>query len=145
MEAELFKFEAPAGAEVSAHCLTRPLSLEEARNEWPLPLFVPRYLPSGSRLFSITRSVEEEREQLILIYDGVKGFILVQRETINTPVHKTPGMQEVRIGQSLGLFQSNRLEDLNTLWWSNDTNDFVLSGSIPLEEMVKIAESLEAE
>jgi outer membrane lipoprotein-sorting protein len=144
-EAELFKFEAPADAEVSAHCLTMPLSLEEARNEWPLPLFVPRYLPPGARLFSVTRSVDEEREQLILIYDGVKGFVLVQKETTNNPVHKAPGMQEVRIGGSTGLFQRNRLDDLNTLWWSNETNDFVLSGAIPIEEMVKIAESLEAE
>jgi len=144
-EAELFNFEPEAGSEVSAHCLTRPLSLEEAKSEWPLPVYMPRYLPPGAKLFSITRSVEEGKEQLILIFDGISGFILVQKEKTNNPVHATPGLVEVNIGGYSGLYQKNRLEDLNTLWWSNETNDFILSGHIQLDEMLKIAESLEAE
>ncbi len=146
IEEEIFMFEAPADAEVSAHCLTRPLSLEEARLEWPLPLYVPRYLPDGARLFSITRNVQDDGgEQLILVYDGRNSFTLVQQEKKENPVHMTPGMVEVLIEGNTALYQKNRLGELNTLWWSNETNDFVLSGAIPLEEMVKIAESMEAE
>ncbi len=144
LEASLFIFFPPAGAEVTAHCLTVPISLEEAKSSWVLPLYVPQYLPEGSRLFSVTLSEEDGCRHLIQIYDGISSFTLIQREKSESPV-QTPGMEEVTVGGYRGLFRRNISDGLNTLYWSDGTSDFVLTGFISLPEMLKVAESLRAD
>ena len=142
---DLFTFSESEGNEVAHQCLIRPLSLSEAKREWMLPLYVPEYLPEGTKLFSITRTIEGEQEQLILVYDGRKSFTFVQREKSSNLVQLTPGLREVTIGNLEGYYQKNSLDDLNTLWWNNKTHDFILTGSISLEDMLLVADSLKVE
>lgn len=141
----LFTFEAQTEREAAYHCLIRPLSLEEAKKDWPLPVFTPSYLPQGSRLFVISRGTEDGRERLILIYEGDHPFTLVQKEKSGQPADRVQGTQEVRIGRYAGRYRKNSVNDLITVWWANDTCDFILTGAIPLGELVKIASSLTAE
>jgi hypothetical protein len=51
----------------------------------------------------------------------------------------------VQIGLRTGLYQQNSDHSLGTLWWSNEQNDFVLTGTLPCSEMIKIAASLKPE
>ncbi|MCR3922086.1 MAG: DUF4367 domain-containing protein [Firmicutes bacterium] len=141
-EPNLFEFTAAAETEVTTQCLRKPLTLTEARENWPIPIFLPTYVPTGSSLFVISRSVEQEREQLILIYQGPKSFTLVQHPNAEVTIYRSATSSDVQIGQHTGLYQQNSDYSLATLWWSNEQSNFILTGSLPLQEMVKIARSL---
>lgn len=145
LDAGLFNFTPSAGGEVVASCCpSLPISLDEARNNWVLPLYIPRHLPEGARLFSVTLAEEEGRPNLIQIYDGENGFTLVQREKGKRPV-EIAGLAEVTVGNHRGLFRQNMSGGLKTLCWSNETSDFLLIGFAPWPEMFKVAESLSAD
>lgn len=141
-EEGLFRYEPDAAGEVALKCMVLPMSLEEAKNTWPLPLYVPSYLPEGTRLFSITRSNESGSEQLTMVFAGSHPFTLVQKEYREAAVLKTAGMEEVKINDATGLYQKNVQDGLQALWWSNGTSAFILTGSLPKPELLNIACSL---
>jgi len=143
--AGLFEFAAPQDHVASAHYLIRPLSLAEARREWPLPVYVPTYLPQGTGLMAVSHAEEEGRGQLMLTFGGQRSFTLIQRPAGDNRQQRTVGMQEVFIGQTPALYLKNRVGDLHTLWWSNETSAFILTGSLPLAEMMRVAASLTAD
>jgi outer membrane lipoprotein-sorting protein len=142
---DLFDINLQDEQEITSRCLIRPLSLEEARREWPLPVFVPSYLPPGTSLFVVSRGEEDGREQLMLIYNGKNSFTLIQREKEDGSVYQASGMEEVHINGATGVFQKNKMDETNTLWWSNETSHFILTGYIQMEDMIRVAESLTAE
>jgi outer membrane lipoprotein-sorting protein len=144
LDANLFIFTPPSEDEVAAHCLTVPITLEDAKNNWALPLYVPQYLPPGARLFSVTLTEEDGRQYLIQIYDGQNSFTLVQKEKGEGPA-LTPGLEEATVGEHRGLFRRNLSGGVNALYWSNETSEFVLTGTISLPEMLKVAESLRSD
>jgi hypothetical protein len=51
-------------------------------------------------------------------------------------------MLDLTIGHDPAVALKNRLGDLYTLWWSNETSDFILSGSLPFPELLRVAASL---
>jgi outer membrane lipoprotein-sorting protein len=139
---DLFTFEAPADSAAAAHYLIRPLTLAEARREWPLPVYTPAYLPPGAVLLAISRGEEEGRGRLLFAFGGQQPFTLIQKPADGTLPQRTAGMQELFIGETPALALKNRLGDLYTLWWSNETSDFILSGSLPPAELLRVAASL---
>ncbi|NLZ93845.1 MAG: DUF4367 domain-containing protein [Firmicutes bacterium] len=145
LQDELFEYTKATGSEVIALCLREPLTLSEVKANWSLPVFVPTYLPQGSSLYTISRTTEHECERLIFVYRGLKKFTLIQQAKINDFVYRSSTAREVPIGTGNGLFQQNSDSSLNTLWWSNEQCDFILTGELPLVEMVKIAASLKPE
>lgn len=138
----LFTFNAPADSTAAAHYLIRPLTLAEARREWPLPVYRPAYLPPGTVLLAISRGDEEGHGQLLFTFGGKHPFTLIQRPAAGILPRRTAGMQDLTIGQNPAVALKNRLGDLHTLWWSNETSDFILSGSLPLPELLRVAASL---
>jgi outer membrane lipoprotein-sorting protein len=140
----LFTFEAPTDSAAAAHYLIRPLTLAEARREWPLPVYRPAYLPPGTELVAISRGEEGGRGQLLFTFGGQHPFTLIQRPASGILPKRTAGMQDLTIGQNPAVALKNRLGDLHTLWWSNETSDFILSGSLPPAEILRVAASLTA-
>jgi outer membrane lipoprotein-sorting protein len=138
----LFSFTEPGEREVASHCLITPLTLDEAQSDWSHPLYIPEYLPPGTFLFVISRSEENGREQLAFIYKGEHPFSLVQGPDTGTPPFRAETTREVKIGSATGYYHPNRSGELSTLWWSNQTSTFILTGNISLNEMQKIAVSL---
>jgi outer membrane lipoprotein-sorting protein len=145
LQPELFEFSGTPESEVTAQCRQEQLTLAEAREGWPGSIFIPTYLPAGSSLFAVSRTVEENREHLILVYQGTWNFTLVQQPKTNESVYRSASTSQVQIGQRTGLYQQNSDHSLGTLWWSNEQNDFVLTGTLPCSEMIKIAASLKPE
>jgi outer membrane lipoprotein-sorting protein len=141
---DLFIFEAPGVGEVASHCLIKPLSLDEARDDWPHTVYMPEYLPQGTFLFVISQGEEHGREQLVSIYKGEKPFILVQRPIVAaSPPFMANGTRKVLIGQITAYYHPNSSDELSTLWWSNDTTTFILTGNLSLQLMSQIASSLQ--
>lgn len=141
----LFQYTPDAEDEVALKCMVMPMTIEDAKNSWPLPLYVPSYLPEDTRLFSITHSAENGSEQLLMVFVGSYPFTFVQRDGREAQVSKTTGMEEVMINDDRGLYQRNVQDGLQTLWWSNRGGDFILTGSLPKTELLKIARSLREE
>ncbi|NLZ39106.1 MAG: DUF4367 domain-containing protein [Firmicutes bacterium] len=145
LQDDLFEYTEAAGSEVSAQCIREPLTLAEVKADWTLPLFVPTYLPPQSSLYTISHTSEYGSERLIFVYQGLKKFTLIQQAKKNDSVYRSRTAREVPIGSGSGLFQENSDGSLNTLWWSKEECSFILTGELPLTEMVKIATSLEPE
>ena len=141
----LFTFKAPPASTAAAHYLIRPLTLDEARREWPLPVYTPAYLPPGTVLLAISRGEEEGRGRLLFTFSGQHPFTLIQWPAAGTLPQRTAGMQDLFVGETPAVALKNRLGDLYTLWWSNETSDFILSGSLPLAELLRVAASLTAD
>ena len=141
LDESLFKFEAPRAGEVASYCLIQPLSLDDAGENWPYPVYVPEYLPNGCFLFIVSRGDVNGKEQLILIYKGDDHFSLVQHPN-GSPPYQTEATRKVMIGSTAGFYQKNQTGDLATLWWSQKETNFILTGTLPLEEMVRIAASI---
>lgn len=137
----LFKFESPGTGEVASYCLIRPLSLDEAGENWLHPVYVPEYVPSGCFLFVVSRGEENGKKQLILTYKGDHHFSLVQRSK-GGPPYQAEATRKVLIGSTTAYYHKNQTDDLATLWWSQQETDFILTGTLPLEEMVRIAFSI---
>jgi hypothetical protein len=116
--------------------------LAEARREWPLPVYTPAYLPPGTVLLAISRGDEEGHDQLLFTFGGKHPFTLIQRPAAGILPTRTTGMLDLTIGHDPAVALKNRLGDLYTLWWSNETSDFILSGSLPFPELLRVAASL---
>jgi outer membrane lipoprotein-sorting protein len=140
---ELFTFEGNGEREVASHCLIQPLTLQEAQEIWPQPVYIPTYLPGGSFLFVISRGEENGTEQLVFIYQGESHFTIVQRPRTEATVYKSETTQEIAIGQALGYYHQNKSGELATLWWSNETTHFILTGTLSMEQMMQVATSLQ--
>jgi len=142
---DLFTFKAPADSTAAAHYLIRPLTLEQARREWPLPVYLPAYLPPGTELMAISLSEERGHGLLLLTFGGQYPFTLVQRPANGTLPQRTSGMQDLFVGRSPAVALKNRLGGLHTLWWGNETSDFILSGSLSPGDLLRVAASLTAD
>ncbi len=120
---------------------------EEARAAVGFPLAKPSYLPEGAKL---------DRIQLVSMPDGNGGvqwrgamlfyavgddeLAVEQRPALGPRLGTPPGATTVSVKGNPGW----TVTDENTiLTWRTDKVAYNLSGYLPLEEMIKIAESLE--
>ncbi len=142
---DLFIYPQEIEREVAANCLVKPYSLDEAKQNWPLPIYLPTYLPEDTWLFVISRAEEDEGEQLILVYEGRYSLTFVQRAKSDKGVLVTEEMKEVVVGGSSGFYRKNSITEINTLWWSNDNCDFILTGVVPLSELLQVAQSVQSD
>jgi outer membrane lipoprotein-sorting protein len=142
---ELFLFTPPGEGEVASHCLISPLTLDEAQSQWPHPVYVPQYLPPATFLFVISRGEEHGRDHLLFIYKGDHPFTLIQAPGNGTVPFRAENTRDVEISGVTGHYHANRSGELSTLWWSNHTTTFILTGAMPLAEMKKIAASLQSD
>ncbi|MCW3490570.1 DUF4367 domain-containing protein [Dethiobacter alkaliphilus] len=142
---DLFQFSAQDQWELESHCLVEPMSLDEAQDSWPYPVYTPGYVPEGSFLFLISQSEEKQIPQLLFIYKGDYHFTVVQSPSTEKQPHLSEATQEVVINGITGYYHPNTSDELATLWWSNETISFVLSGSLPQEEMLQVAESMQTD
>lgn len=140
---DLFLFEGLNEKEVALHCLITPVTLEEAKDNWPDEVYTPQYVPGDSFLFVISQGEEDGVEHLAFIYKGEYPFTLVQRMKADISPYQARGTEEVMIGENRGYYHPNTSGELATLWWSNGKSNFILSGSLPLVEMIRVAESLQ--
>ena len=143
IEEKLFEFEAATEQQATTQCQYEQLTLEEASKGWPVPVFVPASLPEGSFLYVISRVPEQEREQLIFVYQGRKPFTLVQYPAADKKQFTAEAAQKLLVGSFEGFYRQNKSNDLATLCWSNGISDFILTGSLSESEMAVIASSLQ--
>lgn len=143
LEDRLFEFTASSAQATSALCEILPLTLEEAQKGWPAPVYLPGYLPEGTSLYTLSRVLEETKEQLICIYQGSTAFTLVQSYDKTVPVIKNSKAYPVQIGEYTGSFQNNSTNDLAVLCWSGKDCSFIITGTLSESEMIKIALSLQ--
>ncbi|HHX73733.1 MAG TPA: hypothetical protein GX699_02365 [Firmicutes bacterium] len=139
---DLFTFTPDGAGKVGAYCEIAPLTLEEAKKGWPGPVYLPAYLPGGTKLHAISRVLEAGREQLICVFRGDVPFTFIQAPANETGLFAGSRSREVVIGRNTGIYQQNAQDNLASLFWSADGRDFVLSGVLSLQELVKIAVSL---
>ncbi|MDW7650741.1 MAG: DUF4367 domain-containing protein [Bacillota bacterium] len=142
---DIFEYQPPDEGEVASLCLIRPLSLDDAQQDWPYPVYVPEYVPQGCFLFVISQSEEADQEQLIFIYKGDQHFTFVQRPKTETEAYRAESSRQLIIGEMTGFYHENLSDELATLYWSDNTMEFILTGSLTMEEMVRIAASVKAQ
>lgn len=136
---DLFHFEIPEGAEVVPleDLQPRHLTLEEA--EATYDLLTPGYVPEGAVLID----VQEVRGTIVLRYESAQGSFAVSQgadgETAKLPPAKG---ESVSVRGATGTLFTSEAETKVFLVWTEGELTFTVSGSIPAEEALSIAESL---
>ncbi|MDQ0087322.1 outer membrane lipoprotein-sorting protein [Paenibacillus anaericanus] len=118
-----------SGAEISTPALSEPFGV-----------IIPTYLPSGVE-YSDDKIVEDsERSTVLLRYDGTYQFTLTESRSPDRTASLVSG-EVIDLGFTAGLLTGDSLQ---TLTWTIDGLEFrITSGDLPVNEMVKIAGSMQ--
>ena len=141
----LFQFTSPPGARIFAEEeVTKPpamhqMDLEKAQETTGFPLLVPIYLPAG--LSFAQARVIEGGGSVTLIYDGDEGSLSITEGQSSGTELPDIG-QEVSLRGTLGRLRQLGDRSLSLSWTEGDLVIHV-SGTLPPEEMLDIARSLE--
>lgn len=119
-----------AGADISTPALSEPFGV-----------IIPTYLPQGVEYRDDKVVDDSERSTVLLRYDGTYQFTLTESRSPDRTASLVPG-EVVDLGFTpVGLLTG---DDLQTLTWTTDGMEFkITSGDLPVNEMVKIAASMQ--
>ena len=99
-----------------------------------------RYIPMGfeitknsSRSAYLKLKFSRDEQYFVLSVNGLDGNLSVDTENAK--------IEKIFINGNEGIYSTN--EDVNILFWHNETNAFTISGNISKEEMIKIAQNFE--
>ena len=111
-------------------------SREEIKKRANFPLSFPAYLPPGY-IFQGGEIIEKERTVKLIYTDGLEVIILFQRPHTDILMRKN---QWIKWGNLRVRFKESPRGKVFT--WNKDKKTFVLIGELPLEEFVKIIQSI---
>lgn len=104
-----------------------------AETEWPA------YLPAGSRLLGEHKVKSRQGPVMVMRYTGKKPFSLRAERATETFTATTESGEPVFLQQTVGvLWQKGRQKRLT---WLDGGNQYTLTGDLPREELIKMAES----
>ncbi|MNO97111.1 Sporulation protein YdcC [compost metagenome] len=106
----------------------------------PFGVIIPTYLPDGV-VYKDDKVVDDSERSLVLLrYDGTYQFTLSESRSPDRTASLVAG-ELVDLGFTVGLLTG---EQLQTLTWTIDGLEFrITSDNLPLNEMVKIAASMQ--
>lgn len=118
------------GTEISTPALSEPFGV-----------IIPTYLPQGVEYRDDKVVDDSERSTVLLRYDGTYQFTLTESRSPDRTASLVPG-EVVDLGFTpVGLLTG---DELQTLTWTVDGMEFkITSGDLPVNEMVKIATSMQ--
>ncbi len=99
----------------------------------------PLFLPSGTKLVDEEKVKVDNKERVILTFDGEKPFLLVEETAVmedEFTVIPTYG-EPYRLMDSLGIMTDNSLS-----WVSNGIEYYIVSDVLKQDELVEIAQSI---
>jgi len=141
-----FEFKVPEGVTVVTREPPTPprrMTLEEVRGEVNFTVLLPSYLPEDYSFDSATVFKYEEKETVSLRYQKDSEMLMVS-EKLRDDSNPQPDMGEVEKvsingadGKLISLFGESKM-----LVWSSGDLEFMLSGKLGKEEMIKVAESI---
>ncbi|WP_019638233.1 outer membrane lipoprotein-sorting protein [Paenibacillus fonticola] len=106
----------------------------------PFGVFFPTYLPAGVAYKDDKIVDDSERSSVLLRFDGTYQFTLTESRSPDRTASLVPG-DVVDLGFTAGLLTGDALQ---TLTWTVDGLEFrITSDNLPVNEMVKIAASME--
>lgn len=129
------------------------MSLQEAQQETAFSIAVPTYIPKAYHLENVTvmKGENELSQEIYLHYEGVdeKGFLINQQE-----IGEAFGMgavfdnEDAQIENIIVNGQQGQLvtvqDDFSELFWVKDDQMYYsISGNLPKQEIIEIAESME--
>ncbi len=148
VEMKFEKFTANADVDTSEFQLEKNMSLgsedavpttsKSADEMGSFGIILPKYLPEGVKLKEEAEVMKGDNRVVILKYDGTYQFTLLEQRPEAAAVH-LPFGEPVDLGHSIGVFMSGEQQ---TLHWMTDGVEYQLTGNLPLEEMIQIAQSV---
>lgn len=142
LDASLFTFEIPAGAEVVRLADLQPqaLSIEEAQNAADFDLLEPAGLPEGARLVEVV----EIRGAIVQRYNLSEGgsFTLAQGPAGAAPLPEMEG-RPVEVRGTTGTLFADEDGDRVLLTWQEGDVTFWLGGDITENLALRLANSLQ--
>lgn len=108
----------------------------------PFGVINPTYLPEGVKLKDDKAIEGSERSAVLLRFDGTYQFTLSESRSPDRTASLVPG-ETIFMGFTVGQLTG---DDLQTLTWTMDGLEFsITSEDLPVNEMVKIAASMQNE
>lgn len=146
VEVKFAKFEANAALDDGTFQLDRnmghgmneetvPTAAEDARS---FGIILPRYLPEGVELLEEAEVMQADGPVVILKFGGTYEFTLLEQRPTAAMVHLPYG-EPVDLGHSIGVFMGG---DRQALHWTYGGVEYQLTGNLPLEEMILVAQSV---
>ncbi|MBE0478745.1 DUF4367 domain-containing protein [Candidatus Aerophobetes bacterium] len=110
---------------------------KEITEKLKFPVCFPTYLPPGY-VFQAGELTEEKRDVKLIYTNGLEVIVLFQRPRVNIMMrhHRWVRTDKMRIRYVTGPYGS-------TLVWDGEDKTFVLMGDVPVEELIKVAQSVE--
>lgn len=101
-------------------------------------IILPRYLPEGVELLEEAEMMQDGQPVVILKFGGTYQFTLLEQRPEAATVHLPYG-EPVDLGHSIGVFMGGERQ---TLHWTYGGVEYQLTGNLPLEEMILVAQSV---
>jgi len=146
VEMKFAKFEANAAVNDETFQLDQNMS--RSMNEEAVPtaaddarsfgIILPRYLPEGVELLEEAEVMQDDGPVVILKFGGTYEFTLLEQRPAAATVHLPYG-EPVDLGHSIGVFMGGERQ---TLHWTYGGVEYQLTGNLPLEEMILVAQSV---
>ncbi|SFJ73604.1 outer membrane lipoprotein-sorting protein [Thermoflavimicrobium dichotomicum] len=111
----------------------------DMKKEQDLASVVPAYIPMGSRLDGEKTVQTIHGPAVIVRYAGAQPFTIVQKKAQEMETYLSESVKPVMLYQGFGILFSQ--ENQKQLKWLDGKREFELTGNLPEEEMVKIANS----
>ncbi|CAJ1004307.1 MULTISPECIES: DUF4367 domain-containing protein [Bacillales] len=102
-------------------------------------VIVPTYIPEGVKQGDIEPVTRDGERTVVLEYKGLYNYKLIEARPTATSVSSEQGVP-VDLGFTIGVLIQNA-DNQRYLSWELDGVEFTLTGDLPEEEMVKVAQS----
>jgi outer membrane lipoprotein-sorting protein len=142
VDAALFQFEIPEGAEIISveDMEPVPLTLDEAQEQIEFALLVPAYVPEGVTLIDVFKV----GEAVVLRYDHSTTSFTIVQGNLPQPMRQTPSGETTEVtvrGQRATLIVDSMGNSFLT--WVENGVDVFIAGHITQDESLAVAESLQ--
>ncbi|QZT34552.1 hypothetical protein HUR95_04020 [Caldalkalibacillus thermarum TA2.A1] len=109
---------------------------EEADEKRSLGTFYPAYQPPNVELVEEKEITQDGEAKVVLRYAGDYHYTIIQQHAQHSKMVSMPEGQPVDLGFAVGVMSDR------SLIWTYEGVDFWLTGDLPAEEMVAIAQSM---
>ena len=136
---------------VESEVVSLQMDLQEAQRETTFPILVPTYIPKAYHFENVTvmKGEQELSREIYLHYEGDDGGFLIDQQVAGEAfgMGMVSDMEDTQVeniivnGQQAKLltFQDNFVE---LFWVKEDQMYYSISGNLPKQEIIKIAESM---
>jgi hypothetical protein len=150
MDASVFVFSPPSGAtriEAPAIAVT-PIASTGAEIQIPAGFLAPSYIPDGYQqvLGTITRTTGGQVTKVDVLLLGPRGLITIREQLVPNletlqPTNSTP----VRLANGVVVFRIEQPGQTTLAWGQGDIAMSIFADSRLLDELIRIAQSLESQ